>query len=270
MSDVSSYFLPIPGPTPAGSNARYHPAFIRLESQVARLTSLAGETPEWTAVAEDATLIVTQQSKDLLAAVYATRAWFELRGLPGLHEGLLVIEHVVTDYWENCFPALERLRARRSALQWLAEGIAPRLTADDHTETGHSCAQVVQRIHVKLRPRFSAGDTGLGGLLRGFDRHSASDTTASLAAGETVTTAPPTTSAAQFLNRNAAIIRLHEIATWFLLHEPHSPVGFLAQRAAEIGNQPFQDVFRDLLANHPPAQHELWHVLGITKSVSSN
>ena len=278
MSDVSTYLLPIPGTSPAGINARYHPSFVRLEEQVARLTSLTGGLPDWAFVADDATIILIQQSKDLLAAVYVARAWYELRGLPGLYDGLLVIEHVLTIYWEDGFPALERVRARRSALQWLSDGLAPGLAAADSaapgratrdTSTiGHACASVVQRLHALLRLRFPAGDTGLGGLLRAFDRHSA--TIAAEAPAEAVSPVTTSSSFTPVSERAAALQRLHEIASWFLLHEPHSPVGFLAQRAAELGGQPFHTVFRDLLANHQPAQQELWHVLGIPTPASSN
>lgn len=254
MSDLASVLLPIPGAAPAGTNARYEPAFVRLEEQVARLTSLTASAPDWAAVAQDAETVLTRQSKDLLAAVYLTRSWFELRGLPGLRDGLAVVEDLLTTHWQAGFPTVERLRARRGALQWLSDGLAGALTATPDA----ACSMIVQRLQLLLRPRFADGDTGLGGLLRATVREPLIEVAPLQPAIATSAPAQPTG------ERDAALARLREAAAWFLLREPHSPVGLLAQRAADLGSKPFAAVFRELLANHAPAQQELWQVLGIT------
>jgi type VI secretion system protein ImpA len=67
-------------------------------------------------------------------------------------------------------------------------------------------------------------------------------------------------------SRDDALRRLHEVAEYFQRAEPHSPVGFLAQRAAALGAMNFQDTFTDLLHNNTSAQSELWQVLGIKSS----
>ena len=254
MIDLDAVLLPISGAAPAGTNARYDAAFLRLEEQVARLSSLSGGIPDWSAVALDATSILSQQSKDLLAGVYLARAWYERHGLRGLRDGLLVIEDLVSTYWADGFPALERIRARRSALQWLSDGLASSIAPDD------ACAVIVQRVQDLLRPRFADGDTGLSGLARALIPPVEAEPSTTISSW---TSAAAASAGSHLADRDAALARLREAAAWFLTREPHSPVGFLAQRAADLGDKPFHAVFRDLLTNHQPAQHELWQVLGI-------
>ncbi len=259
--------LAIPGEAPAGIAARYEPAFIRLESEIAKLAGIAQDAVAWHSVADDAADILCHTSKDLLAAVYLARAWHELYGAKGFHDGLLIIADVLIIYWEHGFPAVTRLRARRAALQWLSDGltsITPPSDGDVGAWQGYlgDCLATLERMHQHLLPHVDDGDTGLGGLRRTVQASLASlkPASSSLPNGQTIL---PTSNAADQLDRAQALHRLRSAAEWFLRLEPHSPVGYLAQRAADLGDKPFHAVFRELLAHHQPAQQELWHVLGI-------
>ena len=268
-SDPAPVLLPIPGEAPAGITARYEPAFVRLEAEIAKLGALEGEAVDWHAVATDAADVLTNTSKDLLAAVYLTRAWHELYGATGLRDGLTVVADVLITYWDNGFPPLTRLRARRGALLWLSDGLSDGFST---VPTGDSeclgeCLATVERMHQHVLPHVEDGDTGLGGLRRALQQHG----NGANLTEENSTSAPKRSSAHQRgapradgdIDRDEAMHRLRTAAEWFLRIEPHSPVGYLAQRAADLGSKPFHAVFRELLANHPPAQQELWHVLGI-------
>jgi type VI secretion system ImpA/VasJ family protein len=257
MSDLDLLLQPIPGPSPAGSNARYEAPFPRLEEELAKLTALSGESPDWRQVADDATTVLTTLSKDLLTAVYLTRAWFEREGPSGLHDGLLVIEDILTTYWDDGFPALSRLRARRSALQWLGDGLEAPLQTCAPAGLAE-CQTIVARLQESCRERFD-GDTGLAGLARALAGTPAAVDESATAASRTQVRA-----GAQIgENREEVLERMRQAAQWFIDHEPQSPVGFLALRAAELATRPFHLVYRDLLANHQSAQSELWHVLGL-------
>ena len=258
-SDPAPLLLPIPGDAPAGIAARYEPAFVRLEAEIAKLGALEGEAVDWHAVATDAADVLTNTSKDLLAAVYLTRAWHELHGVTGLRDGLTVTADVLITYWDSGFPPLTRLRARRGALLWLSDGFST--TPTGAAECLSECLATVERMHQHLLPHVDDGDTGLGGLRRvlrdGNDTASVDD--ASPPANKRRSASVSDSD----IDRDEAMHRLRTAAEWFLRIEPHSPVGYLAQRAADLGSKPFHAVFRELLANHPPAQQELWHVLGI-------
>lgn len=268
-SDPAPLLLPIPGDAPAGIAARYEPAFVRLEAEIAKLGALDGAPVDWRAVATDATDVLTNTSKDLLAAVYLTRAWYELHGANGLRDGLAVAADVLTTYWDSGFPPLTRLRARRAALQWLSDVFAatPIRDAEGQSDCLAECLATVDRMHQHLLPHVEDGDTGLGGLRRALQPgHTSEATTNEDPPAGNRARATPRASAQRAdgdIDRDEAMHRLRTAAEWFLRTEPHSPVGYLAQRAADLGSKPFHAVFRELLANHQPAQQELWHVLGI-------
>lgn len=259
MTDPTPLLQPIPGDAPAGINARYESAFMRMEEEIAKLVSLGGGEPDWRRIADDAVEILTTRSKDLLAAAYLSRAWFATAGIDGLHGGLRVVEDVLTTYWDTGFPGVERLRARRSALQWLGDCLEGPLSAADQDRAGlAACAEVVDSLQERCRELFPDGDTGLGPLARALTGSHREGTT-----GEEARGAPASNPPAPTGDREEALRQLRAAGQWFIEREPQSPVGFLALRAADLATKPFHLVYRDLLANHQPAQSELWHVLGI-------
>ena len=256
MTDPTPLLQPIPGDAPAGINARYEPAFLRMEEEIAKLVSLSGGEPDWRQVASDAQEILTTRSKDLLAAAYLSRAWFASGGIDGLHGGLRVVEDVLTTHWDSGFPSLERLRARRSALQWLGDSLEGPLRAGDPDRSVlAACAELAGSLQARCRERFPDGDPGLGTLVRVL-AHGSHDATG----GAAIAPARP---AAHAGDRDEALRQMRAAAQWFIDREPQSPVGFLALRAADLATRPFHLVYRDLLANHQSAQNELWHVLGL-------
>lgn len=258
-SDPAPLLLPIPGDAPAGRAARYEPAFIRLETEIAKIGALDSPPIEWRTVADDAAEILSTVAKDLLAAVYLTRAWYELHGMPGLRDGLVVVSDVVTTHWDEGFPPLNRLRARRAALQWLSDSFAA-IPADAEQSVTQACLTLIEQVHAHLLPHVDDGDTGSGGLRRVLQAALSGESPAEATSSATRIA---TARGSDAIDRDEALYRLRTAAEWFLRTEPHSPVGYLAQRAADLGGKPFHAVFRELLANHQPAQQELWHVLGI-------
>lgn len=256
MTDPTPLLQPIPGDAPAGTNARYEPPFLRMEEEIAKLVSLSGGEPDWRQIASDAQEILTTRSKDLLAAAYLSRAWFATAGIAGLHGGLRVVEDVLTTYWDSGFPVPERLRARRSALQWLGESIAePLRTVEPDRTSLAACAELAGSLQERCRALFTDGDPGLGALVRALAEGPREE--AAHAGGAP---ARPTASTS---DRDEALRQMRAAAQWFIDREPQSPVGFLALRAADLATRPFHLVYRDLLANHQSAQSELWHVLGL-------
>lgn len=265
---------PISAAHPAGASARYDAEFLRLEEQIGKLGSLTGGDVDWSQVEADATAILTRRSKDILVAVYLARAWLQLNGPTGLRDGLGLVRDLLAAFWDICFPLLARVRARRAALQWLADGIeplAPGLAAD-----GPTLAQsraIVDEIIAFAAGRFEDDDCGLSGLRRSLaqasERAQADHPAPTDQPIEDTVNAPrpdrprPSTPPGAIADRDEAIRRLREVADWFQRSEPHGPVGFLVQRAVHWSGMSFQDVFRDLLANNAQAQNELWQSLGL-------
>ncbi len=111
----------IAGTTPAGVSARYEPEFEQLEAELAKQESLTAESVDWAKVVELASLITKDKSKDLLVAAYLTRGLLEVEGYSGFAVGLKIINDMIEHHWEGMTPPLKRLRARATAVQWLAE-----------------------------------------------------------------------------------------------------------------------------------------------------
>jgi type VI secretion system protein VasJ len=133
---AAPYGDPIPGPNPAGADAKYDPEHEELRNIIAALDSPTGGQIDWKKVAPKAGNILKQKSKDLLVAAYFTWAMFELDRLKGLAIGLEVISTICERYWEGCYPPAARIRGRANALSWLLDRLdaplpAVALTAND-------------------------------------------------------------------------------------------------------------------------------------------
>lgn len=115
---------PISESQPAGSEARDSAEFERVQDEIAKLSSLSGDSiVNWAELIAPCETILTRQSKDLLIACYLAGSLLETEGPAGLAGGLGVVADLLQTYWETLFPPLKRLRARRNALQWLIERI---------------------------------------------------------------------------------------------------------------------------------------------------
>jgi len=68
---------------------------------------VGAEEPNWRKVAEQATELLGQ-TKDLRVAAWLTRAELVNRGLPGLADGLKLIATLLENFWETCYPLLDR------------------------------------------------------------------------------------------------------------------------------------------------------------------
>ncbi len=112
---------PIRADAPTGDNIRYEAEFEQLEAELAKLESLSDETVDWQRVEQLAGDILARKSKDMLVAVYLAQALVENKAYPGLLTGLRIIRDLIDNYWDTMFPPAKRLRARASAMQWLAE-----------------------------------------------------------------------------------------------------------------------------------------------------
>ena len=115
MIDIDALSRPISDDEPAGPDLEY--------SGVAELDRLAAgtpgtidpstqelvgaEEPNWRKVAEQATELLGQ-TKDLRVAAWLTRAELANRGLPGLADGLKLIATLLENFWETCYPLLDR------------------------------------------------------------------------------------------------------------------------------------------------------------------
>ena len=106
---------------PCGINAKYEPSFEALEAELAKQESLSAETVDWKEVKALATELLQNTTKDYLVACYLTHSLTVTEGYTGLLVGLNILSNMTENYWSDAFPPVKRLRARKTAIEWLVE-----------------------------------------------------------------------------------------------------------------------------------------------------
>ncbi len=120
--DVPLLLQPISSEKPSGEESNHSSEYQLIASQIDELArpDFTGKV-DWKAIETQATEIFQAQSKDFLVAAWIGAAWVELEGLQGVKGGSDLLLGMLTQYWDNGFPSLERIRGRRNAIVWWAE-----------------------------------------------------------------------------------------------------------------------------------------------------
>ena len=114
--------VPIPGENPAGFDAKFEPEYEAVLAEINKLGSATQTEPiSWSHVEEQAGIILTTKSKDILIAAYLGVALQNRHGLQGLCDAMHLLTALFTSFWETAFPPLNRLRRRTNAFEWWHE-----------------------------------------------------------------------------------------------------------------------------------------------------
>jgi len=274
---------PIPGDAPTGRNMRYDEPFTSVEAEVGKLDNPAGGEPDWKRIVTLSREVLSMHSKDLLAAAWVAYAGQRLTRLSGLAIGLAGCRDLLTTYWPTLFPAITRIKARRSALEWLGERAAAAVSPlDASSPEGQAaldrCLAVLDDLDKIATERFEGEDSGLGSLRRvlrdlrapaagipaapGAPSPVAPNATAQIPVAGAATYYAPV-AAGPIASRAEAMAKLSEIADFFQRNEPHSPMGFLLARAVTWNSKSFQEVMLELLRNRDDAQRQVFDDLGL-------
>ncbi|MGO4742368.1 type VI secretion system protein TssA [Serratia quinivorans] len=110
---IDTLLAPVDAENPCGENLEYDTDFLAMEQAATGKTEqqfgstiIPAEAPDWVQVERLATSLLTR-TKDLRVMLYLTRAWTQLRGLPGYADGLVLIHQALERYWETLLPLLE-------------------------------------------------------------------------------------------------------------------------------------------------------------------
>jgi type VI secretion system protein VasJ len=120
---------PISAETPAGTDLSYDPDFERLVAEIEKLTSLAGELPDWHFVLAECERTLCEKSKDLRVMSWLVAAHAYTSGWSGIATGLAAYAALTRSYWPTLFPPANRLRARAGQVEWLWGVLAKRVAA---------------------------------------------------------------------------------------------------------------------------------------------
>ncbi|TKV74015.1 hypothetical protein FDV58_33970 [Bradyrhizobium elkanii] len=116
---------PVPGHPPAGNDIRQAAEFKQLEAQVRHMDVDGPAAVDWSKVNTLSFNILSNRSKDILVACWATYGLFRVEGYHGLAVGLGVLRSMVEVHWEGLFPLSSEETARVGALDWLVGRLGP-------------------------------------------------------------------------------------------------------------------------------------------------
>ncbi len=111
--DPGQFLEEISTESPCGEDLEYDPEFGEMErsaqgkpEQQIGDTLIPTEEADWLAVKARATSLF-KRTKDLRVAVYLTRSLLHTEGLPGLRDGLRLIQGLLENYWDSVHPQLD-------------------------------------------------------------------------------------------------------------------------------------------------------------------
>jgi type VI secretion system protein ImpA len=111
--DVNALLQEIDGSAPCGANLEYDPAFLELELNVQGKPEVQYGTtitppvpPDWKIIKQEA-LALLNRSRDLRVATPLVRSLLALHGIPGLSDGLALIDRLLDERWDSVHPQLD-------------------------------------------------------------------------------------------------------------------------------------------------------------------
>ncbi|MGZ3184094.1 MAG: type VI secretion system protein TssA [Telluria sp.] len=266
MIDVDKLLEPIAGAHPCGEDI----AFSAEVDAIARAreaddpTIAQGEwatelrEADWPFVAEQCARLLAERSKDLRLAVWLAEAAARTDGLRGLADALLVAAGLCERFWPDLHPLPEdgNFEQRAGNLGWLAARLPVLIAEAPQDDAG------AQRCQFALAELERSSDARLGAegpsLARAVEaaacRAPAVLTVPAAALPAASLPAPPAASGAP-ATRAQALAQLRAIAAFFRDTEPHSPVAYLADKAADWGAQPLHAWLRAVVKDAASLQH---------------
>lgn len=123
---------PCPGDAPCGSDCRYEPEYESLFAEIEKLTSITNAgSCNWQTVVENGTILLATKTKDIQVACYLAVALAMTEGVAGIAAGCAMLAGLAKNFWQDCFPAVKRMRARVNAFDWWREKTTARVQALD-------------------------------------------------------------------------------------------------------------------------------------------
>src|SRR5262245_59335429 len=119
LSRIEALIAPVNGGV--GSDLTYDEAFETMKNEVDKLQSLSGGKVDWGAIVSSADEILSDKSKDFRVALYYGAAKAQLDKLPGLLDGLVLVQELTNAFWEPMHPALKRPKARGNLCAWFGD-----------------------------------------------------------------------------------------------------------------------------------------------------
>ena len=204
---------------------------------------------DWPLVASRCADMIATRSKDLRLAVWLAEALAKTRGLRGLGDGYAVLAGLCELYWTDLYPLVDDgdydqrignlfwLLARTPFLVQECAAAAPELTDAEYCLASLIALERVVDTQLGADgPGFSPAREAVQSVVRALAPYGSSVMIAEN--GQATDGNVVMASAGGLHNRIQALQQLRLVADFFRRTEPHSPVAYLAERAANWGEMP--------------------------------
>ncbi|MCE3261404.1 MAG: tssA [Pseudoduganella sp.] len=229
---------------------------------------------DWPTVANHCGELLRARSKDLRLAVWLAEARAHTHQLRGLGDGFLLLAGLCERYWDQVHPLPEGgdQELRSGNLAWLL-GRTPALVAASPQQgdaaaalrDAQHCLQALQALQAAVDARLGAEGPSFGAAreavaraleLAAIDAPAGIGGPVAVQAGRGSATAlaivEPGAAPRMPQSREHALAQLRLVADFFRRTEPHSPVAYLADKAASWGELPLHAWLRAVVKD--PAQ----------------
>jgi len=277
MLNIEALLAPISPDRPTGDDLAFAPeldeiARARLADdpsleQGAWVTAL--KEADWKFVGKRCAGLLQSRSKDLQLAVWLAEASAKTGGMRGLADALQVAGQLCERYWTELHPQADEdgFERRIGNLAWIASRIAP-LANDALPASLEDCEACLGALEALERtvdaqlgadgPSFRLGRSALNDAIDRLRPESP-------AQGQPSPGPAPMQAAridGPVQHREQALAQLRQVAEFFRRTEPHSPVAYLADKAARWGEQPLHTWLRSVIKDDA-AMARLEDLLGI-------
>jgi type VI secretion system protein ImpA len=266
MEDTAALLLqPIAEASPCGEDLSFSDEFdtiaeLRREDD----TSLPlgewkekGKEPkvaDWAGVEALCVQLLRTRSKDLRLAGWLADAWAQRRGLAGLADGLALCTGLIEQHWNALHPRPDGgdSEQRVGSLHWLLARSVPlvRLARDEpavplRRADAQTALQALTTLQASVDrrlgdegPSFVGARDALKALLADLPPEPGAETLEAAIdgpAGNGASPRGPAHAGGPLQTRAQALHQLRQVADFFRRTEPHSPVAYLAEKAARWG-----------------------------------
>lgn len=217
---------------------------------------------DWPLVVSRCAELIETRSKDLRLAVWLAEALTLTQGARGLGDGFAVLAGLCEHFWDGLFPLGEEgdYDQRIGNLRWLVNRTPAMLQQwqQAHGTVLHGdaeyCAAMLQQLEricdARMGidgPSFTAARDGLQALAVHGEEPAAHSFSAAVQDGMADVRAAGV--AGPIHTRQQALSELRRVAAYFRATEPHSPVAYLADKAANWGEMPLHSWLREVISD---------------------
>ncbi|NML61983.1 type VI secretion system protein TssA [Massilia sp. RP-1-19] len=272
MLDIEQMLAPISEQAPCGDDIAFSPEVDAISKarqaddptleQGAWVTSL--KEADWKFVASRCAQLIEQRSKDLRLAVWLAEAEAKTSSFRGLGDSLMLASALCERYWDNLHPMPDEgtCEQRIGNLCWIAARL-PQLVKEipvAHLPDVSYCAEAIAQLERIVDDRLGADGPGFSAARSAIENviHAIGPPVAE--SSDTPLAMTPMAHESQvgqgpLQTRAHAIAQLRQVADYFRRTEPHSPVAYLADKAAAWGEQPLHVWLRGVIKDDSAFAH---------------